>query len=165
MSGAAMLEQPLMPLLQLDESPAPPRPRRVPVRAHLRRVTGPAVPSGAELRDSALLQLEAKQAVQAAVAYVRPKLVALYQERAARDPEGAFVTADDVERILREWHRCPDEAKAEHGPQHWRGLVFRAKGWRQTGRTVPSLRPHMRATQLPAWRYTDPSNPSTEAQS
>lgn len=150
----AQLTQPLLAMLSLDEPSAPVRARRVPVRAHLRRVTGAEPAGGDERRDTALLKLEAKQATQRAVAYVRTQLRQLYRLRAMRSPD-AYVTADDVERILRDWPQCPDEAKASHGPQHWRGTVFRGPGWRHTGRTVPSLRPHMNATALPCWIPTE----------
>jgi hypothetical protein len=147
-------DQPTLPIF-------PPAPivvpaRRVPVRAHLRSVTGPTPASGPERRDRALNDLAARAATQRAVAYVRERLIALYHERAARTSD-PYVTADDVEAMLREWPECPDEAKPSHGPQHWRGTVFRGKGWRQTGRHVPSTRPHMNATALPCWALTHPT--------
>jgi hypothetical protein len=138
---------------------------RTPVRAYTRRVKGDAPPSGAERRNAALAQLEAKDAVKSAKEYVRAKLRALYDSRAAVDPAQAFVTADDVEAILRDWPQCP--AVLRRGPQKWRGTVFAGKGWALTGRTVPSTRPEMRAHRNPAWRPVDasaPSIPSTPAE-
>ena len=149
---AIVAGEPLLPIAELAPAPKPPRARRVPVRAHLRTVAGASTPpTGAERRDTALLKLEAKEVTVAAREYVRAKLVALYESRTLtmREP---YVTADDVETILRDWPECPDEAKPAHGPQHWRGTVFRGRGWKQTGRVVPSLRPHMNATALPCWR-------------
>lgn len=149
------MRQPLLAYLAVDEAPAVP-PRRVPVRAHSRRVTGEAPTTGKEDRDAALMHHEARAAVRGALEYVRTKLRELYRSRLARSTD-AFVTADDIETILRNWPLCPDEATTSYGPQHWRGSVFRERGWQLTGTSVPALRKHMRATTLPAWRFVDPS--------
>lgn len=153
----ALDDQPLLPIGEAVVVTPITKPRRVPVRAHLRTVTTtPAQPplTGAERRDAALDKHAAKEWTHGAVAYVRAQLVALYRQRLTRS-DGAYVTADDVEAVLREWPACPPEAQPANGPQHWRGTVFRGKGWRQTGRTVPSARPHMNATALPCWVPTD----------
>lgn len=155
--------QPLLPVVEVIPSLPPSRARRVPVRAHLRRVAGTAAPAtGAERRDAALVALESRAVTKTAREYVRRKLVALYESRRATmtDP---YVTADDVESILRDWPNCPDEAKPSHGPQHWRGTVFRGRGWQQTGRAVPSLRPHLHATALPCWRPVPLTDDSGES--
>jgi hypothetical protein len=150
-----MSAAPMLVGLILDTPPSPVAARRVPVRAHLRRVTGSEAPTGAERKDTALVKHASRVVLHRAIEYVREHLRALYRERAARSSESAFVTADDVERVLREWSACPDEAKPAFGPQRWRGAVFRGPGWRQTGRTVPSLRPHMNGTALPCWIPTE----------
>jgi hypothetical protein len=150
-------DQALLPIGEL--AVVEPSRRRVPVRAHLRTVRGQAGPTGAERRDAALEQHESRAVVQQCVAYVRDELRALHASRkaASPDPSDHYVTADDVESVLRKWADCPDEAKHTHGPQMWRGTVFRGKGWRQTGAYVPSVRPHMNATALPCWEPVDPS--------
>lgn len=140
--------QPL--LIDIDETPVD-RPRRVPVRAHLRKVAGAETPSGIERANRVLIDFEARKATQGAIAYVRANLAELYEKR-VRSRGPAFVTADDIDTILREWPQCPDEAKAEHGPQHWRGTVFRNRAWVQTGQSVPALRKHMNGTSLPCWK-------------
>jgi hypothetical protein len=133
------------------EVPAPPM-RRVIVRAHRRWVTGDAPPSGAERRDAALDTHERSAATRTALTYVRAKLAELYALRCRiptwkADP---YVTADDVESILAEWAACPAEI-LELPTQKWRGQIFRT-GWKKTGGSVESTRPHMRATSLPCWR-------------
>lgn len=152
-------DQPLLPISVVTvERPL----HRVAVRAHRRRVDGPPPPTGAERRNAALLEHESKKVTQQVLGYVRSQLVALYHARALTMTK-PYVTADDVETILRDWPDCPDEAKPSHGPQHWRGTVFRGRGWRQTGQTVPSLRPHMNATALPCWEPVEPEPATTEA--
>jgi hypothetical protein len=140
--------------------------RRTPVRAHMRRVQGPPPPTGAQLRDAALVRMTADAATQHALEYVRAKLVELYRMRVAAWPSNQtpFVNADDVARIIREWPECPPEIHARRS-QDWRGAVFR-KGWAKTGTYSRSLRPHMRATDLPGWRPLDAaeSHSTTRAQ-
>jgi hypothetical protein len=150
-------DQPLLPIG--DFAPAVASRRRVPVRAHLRTVGGVTPPSGAERKEAALDAHESRAVTQRMVAYVRRELRTIYARRLALLGDGAFVTADDVEDVLRLWPECPTEAQPSHGPQHWRGTVFRGKGWRQTGRTVPSRRPHMNATALPTWAPTNAEAP------
>jgi hypothetical protein len=133
--------------VQLDmlaaAAPAP-RVHRTAVRAHLRTVKG-SLPVAAPAHTPS-------EAVTIALDYVRAKLAELYRSRAAswskeRTP---FVNADDAARILREWAECPSEIH-HLGHQNWRGHIFRA-GWVKTGTYSPSLRKHMRATDLPGWR-------------
>lgn len=143
------LDQPLLPIGD-ELAVVLPLTHRVPVRAHRRTVDGPPPTSGAVRRDVTLAALETRAATQQAVAYVRRELRALYRSRLATTRD-ASVTADDVEDVLHAWPDCPDEAKPSHGPQHWRGAVFRGKAWRQTGRSVPSTRAHLKATALPCW--------------
>ena len=141
-----------------EAAPAPAPQRKVPVRAHLRTVGGDAPPSGQERKAKVLDSHQAREVTHRCVAYVRAELRGLYRSRVIVSPFASdhYVTADDVETILGDWADCPDEAKPSHGPQHWRGAVFRGKGWRQIpGRTVPSVRPHMNATALPCWEPTD----------
>lgn len=132
--------------VQLDafvaSAPAP-RVHRTHVRAHLRTVKG--TPQPATHREPS------SDAVALALEYVRGKLAELYRSRAATWPKDRtpFVNADDAARLLREWPACPREAI--DGPQDWRGSIFR-KGWVKTGTYSPSLRKHMRATDLPGWR-------------
>lgn len=145
------------PFLVLDESPAPVVPiaqgptRKVKVRAHRRTVRGPAEPTGEARRDAALATFTADEALRDARAYVRDQLAALYRTRVAwyaERPDRWYVTADDVADILEAWADYPETVRAR--PGHWKGSLFR-KGWRLTGRSVPSTRKHMHATTLPCW--------------
>lgn len=148
-----MSAQPFLPIT--FEEVAAVRPRRVPVRAHLRSVGRVAPATGREQKDAALLAMEGRAAISGALAYVRAQLLDLYRSRVQRGPAFAFVTADDVETILEKWPRCPDEAKRGGGPQNWRGTIFGGGKWRKiAGPGVPSLRPHMRHTELAKWRPT-----------
>lgn len=125
---------------------------RTPVRAHMRRVKGAPPPTGPELRDAGLAQATQSKATKLAIEYVRARLIELYRIRVSAWPahQVPYVNADDVARIIREWAECPREIH-ERRSQDWRGAVFR-KGWAKTGTHSPSLRPHMRATELPGWR-------------
>lgn len=128
----------------------------VPVRAHMRAVPGEAPPSGRERRDAALAGHETRDASARALAYVREQLAWLYRSRVRAlpsYPEKHGVTADDADRILRAWPQFPKEL-LELPKQNWKGAVFRT-GWVRTGRHVPSVRPHMNATDLPCWRPVD----------
>jgi hypothetical protein len=133
------------------------------VRAHRRRVAGPAPATGAERKEAALTKLEAHALVLPAVEYVRGKLTELYRSRAASwsqpgpewDPNLApYVNADDVDTILREWADCPPAIFALPS-QDWRGVIFR-KGFQKTGTYRRSTRAHMNATDLPGWRPVGP---------
>lgn len=155
-------DRPIKPVAESMESlplfggtpEAPPVTHEVPVRAHMRAVPGDAPPTGKELRAAALEAHEADEAKRSAVTYLRAQLAALYRTRCVTpawrmDP---FVTADDIEQLLRHWSACP---KVLHEiPGHWKGSVFRA-GWVQTGKSVPSVRPRMHATTLPCWKLRD----------
>lgn len=151
-------DQPLLPIGDFAPTDLAAR-RRVPVRAHLRTVGGVTPPSGAERKEAALDALAAKEVTQRMVAYVRSELRTIYARRLALLGDSACVTADDIDVVLRCWPECPAEAQPAHGPQHWRGTVFRGKGWRLTNRTVRSVRPHMNSTSLPCWIATDTEAP------
>jgi hypothetical protein len=130
----------------------PPVTHEVPVRAHMRAIPGEAPPTGKELRAAALEAHEADEAKRTAVTYLRAQLAALYRTRCVtpawrHDP---YVTADDIEHLLRHWSACP--AVLHEIPGHWKGSVFARNSWVQTGKSVPSVRPRMRATILPCWR-------------
>jgi hypothetical protein len=156
---ALSADQPLLPIGEVESDTPAMRPRRVPVRAHLRTVAGEAPPSGRQLRDAALADHEADEAKAAAIAYLREHLTALYQSRAATWPasETPFVNADDADRLLREWAECP-AAIYDLRSQNWKGAVF-ARGFARTGTHQRSLRRHMRATELPGWKPLTPSTP------
>lgn len=151
----ALDDQPLLPIgdVATPVTPVVPITHKVPVRAHRRTIGAPPPLTGRQRRDAALDTLATREATQGAVAYVRAQLLALYRSRGATDRD-AYVTADDIETVLRDWPDCPKEAQPAHGPQFWRGTVFR-KGWRQTGKSVPSDRPHLHATAMPCWVPTD----------
>jgi hypothetical protein len=126
----------------------------------------PTSPRRSSRPTCALVRMTADAATQHALEYVRAKLVELYRMRVAAWPSNQtpFVNADDVARIIREWPECPPEIHARRS-QDWRGAVFR-KGWAKTGTYSRSLRPHMRATDLPGWRPLDAaeSHSTTRAQ-
>lgn len=147
-------DQPLLPIGNFSPDVVPIT-HTVPVRAHRRTIGGSAKPSGVERKDAALDRHETKAMVQRVVAYVREELRTIYRRRFELTGDDAGVTADDVEDVLRLWPACPKEAQPAHAPQMWRGTVFRGKGWRLTGRSVPSRRPHMNGTQMPCWAPTD----------
>lgn len=151
----ALDDQPLLPIGEVAAvvPVAPTVTHKTTVRAHRRTVAGPPPLSGRQRRDAALDDLAAREVNQRVVAYVRTQLVALYRSRLTTDRDAA-VTADDIETVLRDWPDCPKEAQPAHGPQFWRGTVFRT-GWRQTGKSIPSVRPHLHATSLPCWVPTD----------
>ena len=156
MTARASADQlPLAPTLFAYEEPPRAEPIHVvPVRAHVRRVRGEAPPSGAERRDAALSAHEQHEAKAVALAYVREKLEALYRER-ERDPRwrlDPFVSADDIEIIIRQWAACP---RAIHEmPGHWKGAVFKGRTWEAAG-SVNSVRPRMHATPILKWRLRD----------
>jgi hypothetical protein len=139
-------------------APAPePVTHQVEVRAHLRSVSGQAPPSGRDRRDTALAGHEGREASAVALAYVREKLAELYRSRVRAlpsFPEKHGVTADDADRILKEWPQFPRELLALP-KQNWRGAIFTAKHWERTGRMVRSAREHLNATDLPVWRLRD----------
>ena len=140
-------------LFAYEESPSAEPIHVVPVRAHTRRVRGEAPPSGAERRDAALSAHEQHEAKAVALAYVREKLEALYRERALASRwtgEEPGVTADDADRILREWPEYP-RALATMG-NNWRGSIWRPSVWEKTGRSITAKRGHMHATSLPCWK-------------
>jgi hypothetical protein len=136
-------------------SPEPePITHAVPVRAHMRAVPGEAPPSGRERRDAALAGHETRDASAKALAYVRGKLAELYRSRVRAlpsFPERHGVTADDADRILREWPQFPKEL-LELPKQNWRGAIFNPRQWEKTGQSVPATRDHMNSTTLPLWR-------------
>jgi hypothetical protein len=130
---------------------------QVEVRAHLRAVPGERPATGAERRDAALAGHETRDASSRALAYVRDKLAELYRSRVRAlpsFPERHFVTADDADRILREWPQFPKEL-LELPKQNWRGAIFTRGTWERTGRLVSSKREHLNATDLPCWRLRD----------
>ena len=134
-----------------DTQPAPVT-HRVEVRAHIRTIDGPPPPSGAQLRQEALQKHETDRIKQIAIRHVRSALVALWVERdrdAIRWPI-AYVNADDVDRILRQWASCPREL--HDLPGHWKGAIFQGPTWQKlVGQDRPSVRPHMHGTNLPSW--------------
>lgn len=147
-------DQPLLPIG--DFTDVVPITHRVPVRAHRRTIAGPAAPTGRERKEAALDRLAARDVTRRVVAYVRGELRAIYRRRVALLGDDAWVTADDVEDVLRLWPDCPKEAQPAHAKQFWRGCVFRGNGWRQIhGRTEPSRRDHMNGTAMPLWVPTD----------
>lgn len=130
---------------------------QVEVRAHLRAVPGERPATGAERRDAALAGHETRDASSRALAYVRDKLAELYRSRVRAlpsFPEKHGVTADDADRILKEWPQFPRELLALP-KQNWRGAIFNPRHWEKTGQSVPAKRGHMNATTLPLWRLRD----------
>lgn len=124
----------------------------VEVRAHLRTVPGRAPATGAERRDAALEAMSEKDAVRLALDYVREQLITLYKSRQHWMPQDKrWVTSDDADKLLREWPRYPTELLGR--PNHWRGSLFKSKGWVLSGHSVPSKREHMNATTLPGWKW------------
>jgi hypothetical protein len=128
----------------------------VPVRAHMRTVKG-AKP--ADALPGVMASFDADDSVQRAKAYVREKLAELYRERCnafrmgAQSVEG-YVTADDADRLLREWPQFPKDLLSRES-QAWRGSIFRGGGWYKTGRHVNATRAHMNGTELPCWALRD----------
>jgi hypothetical protein len=100
---------------------------------------------------------ETRDASAKALAYVREKLAELYRSRVRAlpsFPESHGVTADDADRILREWPHFPREL-LELPKQSWRGAIFNPRMWERTGRMIRSTREHLNATDLPVWRLRD----------
>ena len=125
----------------------------VEVRAHLRKVPGPPPPSGDERRDGVLAQMETREPVKIALDYAREKLVALFKSRQSwMTGDKHFVTADDADKIWREWAQFPVELRDANA--NWKGSTFNAKGWKRIpGRTTPSLRDRMNRTDLALWQW------------
>lgn len=148
--------KPIEDLPLFGGTPAPePVVHQVEVRAHLRSIPGERPATGAERRDAALSDHLADDAKRTAVTYLRTELEALYRTRCV-DPKwrtDPFVTADDIEHLLRHWAACP--SVLHEIPGHWKGSVFNRSTWMQTGRSVNSIRPRMNATSLPCWRLRD----------
>jgi hypothetical protein len=129
---------------------------RVPVRAHSRVIEGPPPATGLALRDAALEKMARREAVKIALPYVREQLVVIYRERVRTGKKRAYVNADDAAGVLEMWAECPPALYQGTHPQHWRGLIFRAKGWQLHGTSSPAIRRHMRGTTLPNWIYVAP---------
>lgn len=142
--------------------------RRTEVRAHLRRVAGSPLPSGAARKDAAQEAHELAPFKREAIAYLRRELVFVYDRRmrqwrasgvwhpfsidsqkTAAMYDEPYLTADDVDAVLREWPRRPRILDTING--QWKGPTFKV-GFEKTGRSVESRRPHMKATTLPCWR-------------
>lgn len=145
-----------LPLFGGEPAPVPAK-HVVEVRAHLRTIGGEGPPSGREKRDTALANQEAKGAAAKALAYVRGQLANLYRSRVRSSPfclTDHGVTADDADRILKDWPQFPREL-TELPKQNWRGAIFNPLDWEKTGISVPATRGHMNGTTLPLWRLRD----------
>ena len=140
----------LGPLFGGEPAPAPVT-HVVEVRAHLRTVAGERPPTGAERRDAALANQEAREASAKALAYVRAKLADLYRSRVRANAGTQGVTADDADRILKEWPHFPRELAALP-KQNWRGAIFNPRDWEKTGASITATRGHLNGTSLPLWR-------------
>lgn len=90
------------------------------------------------------------------LAFVRDRLKRLYRKRLAEytqagTSEHAGVSADDAHAILKAnanlGYLDDDEAKP------WFGAIFRERGWRRTGKWVPSLRDSNNGRLLPTWKW------------
>lgn len=124
----------------------------VEVRAHLRQVAGAKPASGAERRDAALERMSEKDAVRAALDYVRPKLVELYKSRVRwMHASKHWISSDDADRLFREWPHYPRELL--EGSNNWRGSLFAQRGWQKTGERIQSTRERLHATELPCWKW------------
>lgn len=105
------------------------------------------IPSSTKLRRT-MRAFEERNPTNASLAYVRGKLVELYDRRVkTRPPEMHFLTADDANDILEAWAEFPSG-----GSQNWRGQIFRGHAWERLPGDVPSLRPSHNGTPLARWR-------------
>jgi hypothetical protein len=101
--------------------------------------------TGQARKQAALTKHEAEKAVP--LERVRSGLRVLYLERAARDPVGAVVTADDAARLVERW-----PAELRPSSNAWMGSIFRGESWVKVGWQA-SERVGNNGRQIMAWRW------------
>lgn len=116
----------------------------------------PRGPSEGDKRKEKAIEKHERSGRAPLIRFLRTHLVALYKERAfiarhIHDP--VFVTADDAAWILRQRGIDLTDDDGNQIARNWFGALFKAKGWKFTGRTVPSLRPEANGRHVRCWRW------------
>lgn len=103
-------------------------------------------PSEGEKRKEKALTTQ-ERTYKNALEYLRDHLRILYRSRREERNPDAFVTADDARAALRRSHY----RLLEGDSMPWLGALFREKGWKHTGKWVPSIYDRNNGRQNRCW--------------
>ncbi|MBL4701600.1 MAG: hypothetical protein JKX85_10125 [Phycisphaeraceae bacterium] len=81
---------------------------------------------------------------------IREKLAVLYRSRWVSQGLEAFVSADDARDILNKMPNVPPPSRMN---RNFLGQLFRADGWKFTGKTINSKTPGSHGNLLRCWRW------------